>query len=124
MVQYLTVTDVLDMHEYLVGPGFLRRRDLLESAIAVPQATMFGSDLYPGLYDKAAALMRSLSQNHAFQDGNKRIAWYAWRLFLQANGIKVRANPEEVVELFERLATHQIDVPEIAEFLMGRSGHN
>jgi death on curing protein len=82
---------------------------------------MFGSDLYPGLYDKAAALIRSLSQNHAFQDGNKRIAWYAGRVFLQANGIKIRATPEEAVELFERLATHQIDVPEIAAFLLERT---
>ena len=120
-ITYLTVTDVIEMHEHLVGANLLRRRELLESAVATPQATMFGEDLYPGLYEQAAALMRSLSQNHAFQDGNKRIAWYAGRLFLQANGVKIHATPVEVVDLFEQLATHTIDIPELVEFLKQRT---
>jgi hypothetical protein len=55
-IRYLTVADVLDMHEHLVGPSFLRRRDLLESAVAAPQATMFESDLYPRLTTKRQRL--------------------------------------------------------------------
>lgn len=52
---------------------------LLQAAIARPQATAFGLDAYPATWDKAAALLHSLANNHALLDGNKRTAWAcAW----------------------------------------------
>ena len=58
---------------------------MLESALARPQATAFGSDAYPSLDAKAAALLHSLARNHALIDGNKRLAlaatiafWSQW----------------------------------------------
>lgn len=36
--------------------------------------TFGGEDLYPGLEEKAAQLLYLLVKNHAFVDGNKRIA--------------------------------------------------
>ena len=41
----------------------------LESALARPRATVFGSDAYPSLDAKAAALLHSLARNHALVDG-------------------------------------------------------
>jgi death-on-curing protein len=43
----------------------LRDLGALESAIAQPRQTFSGTDLYPGLAAKAAALAFSLIQNHA-----------------------------------------------------------
>ena len=45
----------------------------VESAVAQPQMTFGGKDLYFTLADKAAALGFSLVMNHPFVDGNKRI---------------------------------------------------
>jgi death-on-curing protein len=42
----------------------LRDLGALESAIAQPRQTFSGTDLYPGLTAKAAALAFSLIQNH------------------------------------------------------------
>lgn len=44
---------------------------LLQSALARPQATVFGQDAYRSLAAKAAALMESLARNHCLVDGNK-----------------------------------------------------
>ncbi|HEX4101576.1 MAG: Fic family protein [Pseudonocardiaceae bacterium] len=51
---------------------------LLESALARPQASMFGQDAYPSVWGKAGALVHSLVSNHAVSnhalvDGNKRL---------------------------------------------------
>lgn len=58
---------------------------LLASAIARPQTTAFGLDAYPSVFDKAAALMHSLANNHPFVDGNKRTAWASAWLMLALN---------------------------------------
>ncbi len=51
------------------------------------------------LYEMAAAYLFHLVKNHAFQDGNKRIAALTSAVFLQINGLKVTANEDE----FEKL---------------------
>lgn len=59
---------------------------LLDAAIARPQATVFGVDAYPTLFEKAAALLQSIARNHALLDGNKRTAWASAWVFLELNG--------------------------------------
>ncbi|MEV4412691.1 Fic family protein [Catellatospora sp. NPDC049609] len=64
----------------------VRDHGLVESAVARPRGTAFGTDLYPDLWTKAAALLQSLTRNHPFVDGNKRIGWIAATAFLTVNG--------------------------------------
>lgn len=75
-MKYLTVEQVLFIHARLVseisGTHGVRDLGLLESAVARPQATFEGNDLYSDIFSKAAALMESLIGNHPFVDGNKR----------------------------------------------------
>ena len=74
-MRYLSVDDVLHLHAVEVGLAVpLRNRGLLESAEARPQQSAFGEDAYPTVHLKAAALLQSLAQNQAFEDGNKRVA--------------------------------------------------
>ena len=91
MIYYLTLEDIAELgiavmaaegQEFLVGDV-----GLLQSALARPQATVFGEDAYPSLAAKAAALMESLARNHCLVDGNKRIAWAATKLFLLFNDV-------------------------------------
>jgi death-on-curing protein len=58
----------------------------LESALAQPRATFAGSDLHVTIAGKASALGYSLALNHAFVDGNKRVAHAAMEVFLNLNG--------------------------------------
>ena len=71
----------------LGAPAPVRDHGLLESALARPQASVFGEDAYPTLEEKAAALLHSLARNRALIDGNKRLALAATFTFL---GINVR----------------------------------
>ncbi|GAB2931589.1 MULTISPECIES: type II toxin-antitoxin system death-on-curing family toxin [unclassified Streptomyces] len=119
-MQYLSLPELLNLAERL-GAAEVRDYGLLESALARPQASVFGQDAYPDVWQKAAALMESLARNHGLVDGNKRIAWYANWVFLHLNGHPL--DPDFDVDEAERfvLAACQgaLDMPKIAERLPG-----
>jgi death-on-curing protein len=104
-VRFLTVDEVLAIHERLVdtfgGPPGVRDAGLLESALYRPR-----TGYYEDLSAMAAALFESLLMNHPFLDGNKRIAFFATDVFLRLNGWKLEVNPEPahafLVGLLER----------------------
>ena len=68
------------------GSNGIRDLNALKAAIQRPYSTFDGKDLYPSIYDKAAALVESLVKNHAFIDGNKRIGYVMLRFFLMESG--------------------------------------
>ncbi len=87
---------------------------LLESALARPQATVFGEDAYPTVWDKPSALLMSLVGNHALVDGNKRVGFTAAILLLRKNGLHVVV-PEDpaydlVIDVAERRLLEVADV--------------
>jgi death-on-curing protein len=94
MTIFLTAQQILFIHARLIdatgGEHGIRDLGLLESAVARPQATFDGKELYPDLFQKAAALMESLAQNHPFVDGNKPTAITACALFMQQNGRRLQ----------------------------------
>src|SRR4029077_10358365 len=94
MTDYLTVAEVLAMHadqiERYGGSHGIRDRGLVVAALFWPQ---YG--LYADLIEEAAALWESLSQNHAFLDGNKRTAFAATYTFLAINGGRLKADADE-----------------------------
>ena len=73
------------------GSLFGREKDKgLDSAIGAVYQTFDGRDLYPSIEEKAAHLLYFVVKNHAFVDGNKRIAASLFLWFLDANGILYR----------------------------------
>ena len=72
----LNTDEIISLHSKLVertgGGDGIRDINLLESAIYSASASFCGSDAYPTIEEKAARLMYSLTNNHAFIDGNKR----------------------------------------------------
>ncbi|CCI51531.1 MAG: type II toxin-antitoxin system death-on-curing family toxin [Tetrasphaera jenkinsii] len=119
MIDYLSVDDLLRVAEGVVdGQVMVRDLGLLASAAHRPQATVFGADAYPGLADKAAALMHSLARNHPLIDGNKRLAWAATRIFCLLNGEDPRyASVDEAEELVLSVARGEREVDDIADWL-------
>ena len=97
---YLTAEQVLFIHARLIaetgGEHGILDLGLFQSAVARPQATFDGQDLYPNLFLKAAALLESLIGNHAFIDGNKRTAITSAGLFLNLNGYRLKANNQQL----------------------------
>jgi death-on-curing protein len=118
---YLSAPQVLFIHARLIAetggePG-IRDLGLLESAVARPKATFDRADLYPALVDKAAALFESLLLNHAFVDGNKRVAITATGLFLAANGYRLVAGNEQLVAFVLGAVTERPSLATIAGWL-------
>lgn len=119
----LQVSDVLKLHHRLVVrsgtlPG-LRDAGLLASALAQPRMTFGGTDLYPTLPDKAAALAYSLIRNHAFVDGNKRVGHGALELFLRCNGFEIEASVDEQEDVILQVAAGTLDREALTVWLAG-----
>ncbi len=69
----------------------------LASALGAIMQTFDGKDLYPSIEEKAANLLYFLVKNHAFVDGNKRIAAALFLWFLERNGVLVRRGDERLI---------------------------
>jgi len=104
-IKHPTVEAVIAIHgEVLAAHGGglgVRSRELLESAVAAPQATMMGAPVFADPVEIAAAYLFYLCCNHAFVDGNKRVALATCLVFLSENGIL--RNETLDVDTWERL---------------------
>ncbi len=88
---YPDMQDVLALHqrqlEHFGGAPGIRDAGLIEAALARPQ-----SGYYKDLVEEAAALWESLTMNHGFIDGNKRVGLAATYVFLRINGLELKAS--------------------------------
>ena len=108
---WLDVGEVIDMHaEQLAifgGPEGVRDRGLLESAILRPiNQWHYGQTDMAAL---AAAYAFGLARNHAFVDGNKRIAFQAMMVFLRSNDIASAPDPAHATAMILSLAAGEVN---------------
>lgn len=93
---YLTLDDVLFLHAEQIrlfgGADGIRDQGLILSAILRPQ-----TGYYADLVEESAALWESLAMNHGFVDGNKRVAFAGVLVFLGMNGLRLTAEPDEII---------------------------
>jgi death-on-curing protein len=116
IVEYLDLEDILQLVRHL-GIGPVRDVGLLDSAVARPRSSAFGEDAYSSISLKAAALLHSITNNHALVDGNKRLAWLATTVFLDLNGLAPELSDDEAFELVWEIASTSLDVGAIASKL-------
>ena len=120
-MKFLSLFQILELHRQIISQsgGSLGIRDIgaLESALAQPKMTFDKKELYQTLQEKAAALAFSLSSNHPFVDGNKRVAHAAMEVFLFLNGHEISAPVDEQEELFLKLANGKLTRQELSEWL-------
>lgn len=122
---YLTAEQVLFIHARLIaetgGVHGVLELGLLLSAVARPQATFDGQDLYPDLFSKAAALLESLVGNHAFLDGNKRTAITSAGLYFRMNGYRLIASNQELENFTLQCAQRLVSLEQMAVWLESHS---
>ena len=94
MTRYPTLDEVVATHSRLIarfgGSLGIRDRGALDSALARPQ-----TGYYADIIQEAAALWESLSQNHPFVDGNKRVAITVTAAFLKVNGLRLEFGDDD-----------------------------
>jgi death on curing protein len=120
-VRFLSLAEVLRLHANLIavsgGAQGLRDLGRIESALAQPLATFDGSELYPNLHEKAAALGFALIQGHPFVDGNKRIGHAAMEVFLLMNGQEISAPVDEQERTILAVASGQLSRNELCDWI-------
>lgn len=123
MTEYVTVDDLVSAaHRFLGHPPEVADPGLLASAVARPQTTLFGSEAYPDLHAKVAALLHSLVKNRALVDGNKRLGWVGVNLFYGFQGRTLVAAEDDAYNFVIAIASGRLDdVGEIAKMLAGWS---
>jgi len=107
------------MHELLIAehggaPGILND-EILESSLASPKNLLAYST--PDLFDLAANYAASLTLNHPFQDGNKRVAFTVAGVFLGLNGFRLEASETDAVSAVLALSTKRLDEEGFADWL-------
>ena len=94
---FLSLADIVRIHVDQIDrygdQAGVRDLGLLQSALAMPQASFGQEWLHRDLYEMAAAYAFHLSQNHPFVDGNKRTALACTLVFLELNDTSL-ADPE------------------------------
>jgi len=120
-MRYLRLREILQLYHRIIeqsgGSMGIRSLSTLESALAQPQMTFGGEDLYPSIIEKAAALAFSLIQNHPFVDGNKRTGHAAMETFLLLNGHEINAPSEEQEKVILQVAAGKLGREEFTAWL-------
>lgn len=121
--EWLESDAVVQLHDMSVanhgGLHGVRDAGALASALARPQNKWsYGEE---DLIMLAAAYGFGLARNHAFADGNKRIAYIATELFLDLNGWAIEATDADKIQTFLALAAGEIDEDGLAAWLRERA---
>ncbi len=118
----LSKNQVTALHSALIrefgGIDGIRDEGLLESALAAPFQTFGGEPVYRSLQAKAAQLGFGLIRNHPFVDGNKRIGAHTMLVFLAVNGIELRYEQQELIDIVLSVAAGQIDRQGLLQWIL------
>lgn len=111
---------LLMLHEeslaWFGGERGLRDEALLDTAIARPK-NIRASNADSTIAQLAAAYAFGLAKNHAFVDGNKRVAFLSIGLFLAINGYRLTASPADAIQTILRLASGELSEPKLAKLI-------
>ena len=122
-MKILSKRQILLLHSALIeafgGSDGVRDDGLLESALAAPFQTFDGEPIYPSVQSKAAQLGFGLIRNHPFVDGNKRIGANAMLVFLELNGIVLRYEQQELIDIILAVASGETGRQGLLQWILG-----
>lgn len=105
------------------GMHGIRDHGAVLNLVESPKQYVFGKELYPSVFEKAAVYLRNTIQNHPFVDGNKRTAMTAAAVFLEDNGFMLKVKEGQVEKFALRVAVKKLDIKSIAHWLNKYSKH-
>ena len=118
----LTVDLVVRIHDDVLNPKELRGLagdKSLDGALSrVENRLAYG--MIADAFDLAAAYAIAIAQGHCFNDGNKRTAFRAMQVCLEANAIAVDLDTTAAGNVIIRAAQRLLDEGELAEWLRQR----
>ncbi|MFQ5432265.1 MAG: type II toxin-antitoxin system death-on-curing family toxin [Nitrospinota bacterium] len=122
---FLELDDLLKIHHDQIKRygGFegVRAMELLQSAIAMPQAGAGDTYFHKDVFEMAAAYLFHIINNHPFIDGNKRTGAMSAIVFLKLNGYALRAPEKAYENLVMSVAAGKTGKVKITEFFKNHS---
>jgi death-on-curing protein len=117
--QWLTYEQVIAIHSRQLrrfgGAAGLRDEGLLRSALERPlNKWHYEQAQLPQL---AAAYGFGLAKNHAFVDGNKRIAFMSMLVSLRKNNVRFAPDPAEATAMMMSLAAGEVSEESLARWI-------
>lgn len=109
---FLTVERIVKVNRYhiektkglYIGADNLHTPGSLQWVVDAIRYPLFGVDPYPTIEEKAAQLAWVIIDGHVFHDGNKRTGMSVMIAFLKANGYRVSASDDELIEIALKIA--------------------
>lgn len=116
---WVTYGQVIAMHSRQLrrfggAPG-LRDQGMLQSALERPVNKWHYEQA--GLAELAAAYAFGLAKNHAFVDGNKRIAFLSMVVFLRRNGVRFAPIQSHATAMMMSLAAGEVSEESLARWI-------
>lgn len=118
----LTAEQIIKIHDNEIkrfgGEYGLREEGTFDMLVNAPYQTIFGTDCYPSVFDKAAKYLEGFARHQVFYDGNKRTALVTCGTFLAINNYHLILEPMEFYNLTLKIANDKnIDTGHISKFL-------
>jgi death-on-curing protein len=108
----IPISEVILTNKDITGDGKVLSPHLLESA--------FSSWHY---YDteelQAVSIYRGLVKNHAFKDGNKRIAYVIFSYLCSKLKLPIRKSDDEMIDITLKVANGNLTVEQITNIIFG-----
>jgi death-on-curing protein len=105
-----TYFNILAVSDFGGRGGPIRGEGLVEQVVGAAFQTFGGEDPHPDHFEKAALLLRGVTQGHPFNDGNKRTGFLLAAYYLRRVGISVPTKlPESaIVDLCMRVSAGEL----------------
>lgn len=121
LIKYLSEAEVIAINSRMVakygGLHGVKDLNMISLAVGRPQMSVAFQDAYKSIFDKAAAMLHSIINNHPFLDGNKRTSFFSAILFLEYNGWEVIFKRKEGVKFTRRAHNQDYTVDQISKWL-------
>ncbi|MHC3368741.1 type II toxin-antitoxin system death-on-curing family toxin [Rhodococcus aetherivorans] len=106
MIEYLSLETLISVNA--AQGGSVHSMAGVEANAGRPQSGFGDHETFPDLWSKAAAYVHSIASTQYFTDGNKRTAWLAANMFLDANGYELPDIDTIVAEVFVRAVAQDV----------------
>jgi len=122
-IVYLTPEEIRLIHQIMLerygGLSGEHESGMIDFLAEKPSQVLWGQELYPGLFLKAAIIMHGFATNQYFCDGNKRTAYACMANFLELNGYMIHLEDDELYNMTMKVANKEVSVEELAEWVAG-----
>ncbi len=119
-MEYLSKEEISRIHDTIIketgGLGGVLDGHALLMLEGQPAQYVFGKELYPGIFEKAAFYARAINGGHIFIDGNKRTSIAVINKFLKKNGYLFEPSEQEkeLEEVSINIAKNILNLKQIA----------